>query len=189
LKLADQVFPVIPTKVGIHEPVGDSCFRRNDSRFQKLHPNLNIEYNPEEKFRRTVMAFMKWDEKYSVDIKIIDEQHKRLFELIENFYGALRQKHVKHGMSEILQGLTDYSIYHFHSEETMMTLHNYPGYQQHKSEHERFIHTVEKFRTRFEKGQLLLPIEVADFLKNWLSNHILATDKQFAPFFHRKGIQ
>jgi hemerythrin len=135
------------------------------------------------------MAYIKWEEKYSVDIQVIDEQHKRLFEMIEKFYDALRQKQREDAMAEILKGLADYSIYHFHSEETVMEQHHYPGYQQHKAEHARFIDTVGEFRNRFEKGHLLIPIEVADFLKTWLSRHILVVDKHYAPFLHEKGVK
>ena len=135
------------------------------------------------------MAFMKWDEKYSVNIEIIDKQHKRLFELIENFYDALKQKQIKRGMSEILEGLTEYSIYHFQTEEALMEQHRYPNYQQHRAIHAQFIEKVGEFRSRFESGQLLIPIEVANFLKDWLSNHILGTDKQFSPFLREKGVK
>ncbi len=133
------------------------------------------------------MAFMKWDAKYLVEIHMIDEQHKRLFEMIANFQAALRNKENRRAMSTLLKGLSDYSSYHFHSEESMLELHGYPGYHQHKTIHDAFIKKIEEFRNRYEAGKLLLPIEIADFLKDWLSNHILVTDKQYAPFLHEKG--
>lgn len=134
------------------------------------------------------MAFMQWDEHYSVGIKVIDEQHQRLFTMIQDFYDQMRQKHTKEGMAEILKGLTDYSLYHFNSEESLMTRHQYPRYPQHKNEHTKFIQKVEDFRLRFDSGQLVIPIEIADFLKSWLTNHILKTDQQFAPFLREKGV-
>jgi len=135
------------------------------------------------------MAFMQWDDQYTVGIKVIDDQHKRLFAMIQDFYDQMRQKHTREGISAILKGLTDYSLYHFNSEEALMTRHQYPNYAQHKNEHTKFIQKVEEFHLRFDSGQLLIPIEIAEFLKTWLSNHILKTDQQFAPFLREIGVK
>ena len=135
------------------------------------------------------MAFMQWNEQYSVGIKVVDEQHQRLFAMIQDFYDQMRQKQTQEGMADILKGLADYSLYHFNSEESLMTRHQYPNYPQHKNEHTKFIQKVEDFRLRFNSGQLVIPIEIAEFLKNWLSNHILKTDQQFAPFLREKGVK
>ena len=134
------------------------------------------------------MAFLKWDKQYQVNISLIDEQHKRLFLLIEGFYQALKQKQSKQGIADLLKGLTEYTIYHFNTEESFMTRHNYPARQQHQSAHKEFIETVKDFQTRLEQGRLLLPLEVGNFLKEWLANHILIADKQAALFLIQKGV-
>ena len=128
------------------------------------------------------MAFMQWDETYEVKVGIMDEQHQRLFELINQFNDAIREKKTKQGLSELLKGLADYTVYHFHSEEHMMKLKRYPNYETHKSAHESFITKVAEFQERVDQGRLLIPIEVANFLKEWLTNHILVTDKRLAAF-------
>ena len=131
------------------------------------------------------MSFMKWDEQYAVQIRLMDDQHKRLFSMIDQFYLALQQHETQRAMSELLSGLTDYSLYHFHAEERMMSLNNYPLYAAHKNMHEKFMMTVQEFRERFDSGKLLIPVEVAQFIKQWLSNHILITDKLLARFLHQ----
>ena len=50
-----------------------------------------------------IMAFFTWDEKYRVGIKVIDTQHKQLFELIAHFYDTIRQKKTQRAMSEAIQ--------------------------------------------------------------------------------------
>ncbi len=134
------------------------------------------------------MTFLKWDKQYQLNIGLIDNQHKRLFVLIDNFYQALKQKQSKHGMADLLKGLVEYTIYHFKAEEWFMKLHKYPAHQQHKAAHKEFIENVQDFQTRFEQGRLLIPLEVANFLKDWLSNHILEADKQLALFLIQKGV-
>ncbi len=134
------------------------------------------------------MAFMKWDDKYLVNIRVIDEQHQRLFAMINEFHELLRKKEIKRAMSELLQGLVDYSSYHFHSEESLMEQHGFPGLEQHRRAHEQFTKKVAQFQNRYETGQLVIPIEIADFLKDWLVNHVTTTDQQYAPFFKQKGV-
>ncbi len=133
------------------------------------------------------MAFVRWEDTYSVDIAMIDDQHKRLFELLEQFHEAIRHKQTKLAISDILKGMTNYTVYHFSSEETLMTRHNYPAYLQHKNAHSMFIDKVSNFRERFESGQLLIPLEIANFLKDWLSNHILFTDKHLGHFISQQN--
>ena len=133
------------------------------------------------------MSFMKWDEQYAVHIRLMDDQHKRLFDMIDQFYVALQQKETQRAMSELLTGLTEYSLYHFHAEERMMSLNHFPLYAAHKSAHEKFIMTVQEFKDRFDSGKLLIPIEVAQFLKQWLSNHILMTDKHLGKFLQQQN--
>ena len=129
--------------------------------------------------------FIKWDEQYAVHIRLMDDQHKRLFDMIEQFYLALHHRETQRAMSELLSGLTEYSLYHFHGEERMMSLNNSPLYAAHKSAHEKFIITIKEFHERFDSGKLLIPIEVAQFIKQWLSNHILMTDKQLGKFLRQ----
>ncbi len=132
------------------------------------------------------MAFFTWDEKYSVGIKMIDSQHKQLFELISRFYEAICQKEAKRGMSEALQGLVDYTKTHFMTEEAYMLKYDYPLYKGHKLEHDIFIEKVAGFQTRFQEGRLLIPAELANFFRDWLSKHILVKDQDYAPFLHKK---
>jgi hemerythrin len=134
------------------------------------------------------MAFLPWDEKYSINVKI-DSQHKKLIDLINGLHDAMKVGKSKDVMSKILQGLIDYTDYHFSTEEKFMTKYSYPEYPQHKSEHERFVEKVLDFQKRFNAGSLTLSMEVLGFLKDWLSNHILVTDKKYGPFFNEKGFK
>jgi len=37
-------------------------------------------------------------------------------------------------------------------------------------------------------NKLGITLEVMNFLKDWLSHHILSVDKKYAPFLNEKGI-
>lgn len=128
------------------------------------------------------MAFFDWDEKYRIGVESIDAQHQYLFELIGNFYEAVRSKELDRAMTETLQGLVEYAHYHFATEEEYMVEHDYPFYKQHRAQHHDFVQKVTDFVTRYQDGKLLIPLELANFLKNWLSEHILGSDKRIGEY-------
>lgn len=131
----------------------------------------------------------QWSQKYSVNVREIDQQHIRLFELINDLHEGMKTGKSRDVMGGILQGLVDYTNYHFSTEERYMSLHGYPGYPQHRSEHKKFVAKVLDFQKSFNAGSLLLSLDVMNFLKNWLSTHILVNDKRYGPFFNEKGLR
>jgi hemerythrin-like metal-binding protein len=70
-----------------------------------------------------------------------------------------------------------------------MESHQYPDLTNHKAEHDRFTKTVLDFQSKFHANEIGLTIEVMDFLKDWLSKHILGVDKKYAPFLNAKGVR
>ncbi len=134
------------------------------------------------------MSYIDWEQSYSVSVKGMDDQHKRLFQLINDYYEAIAQKKTKEATATILQGLLDYTLYHFGDEEKLMQRNGYQGFDEQKAQHTYFISTIQDYQKRINEGKLLLSIEITQFLKDWLVKHIQAKDKQYGPFFNDKGI-
>ena len=78
---------------------------------------------------------------------------------------------------------------HFATEEMLMQSHGYPDYPTHKAEHEQLASKVVDFQNKFLSKEVGLTIEVMEFLKDWLSKHILASDKKYSPFLNSKGVR
>ncbi len=135
------------------------------------------------------MAYLTWDEKYSVGIREIDLQHKKLVEMINGLHDAMKEGKGKDVLARVLQELVNYAGSHFATEEKHMTNFNYPGYLAHKSEHEKFVKQVLDFKKDFDSGKAAMTLEVMNFLKNWLLNHISGTDKKYGPFFNERGLK
>ncbi len=131
----------------------------------------------------------QWSQKYSVNVKEIDQQHIRLFDLINDLHDAMKVGKSQRVMADILQGLIDYTDYHFSTEEKYMTLYGFPDYLQHRSEHRNFVAKVQGFHSSFKAGSLSLSLDIMHFLKDWLSNHILVKDKVYGSFFNQKGLE
>ena len=134
------------------------------------------------------MASIAWDEKYSVHIDVIDQQHKHLFEVLGNLSDEMGKKRSQDVLGNIIEELTKYAVEHFATEEIFMTQYNFPGYAEHKKEHEVFKVKVAAFQKDFKAGKVSLSIEVINFIRGWLDHHILGTDQKYGPFLNEQGI-
>jgi len=135
------------------------------------------------------MSLFEWQDSYSVGINNFDEQHKKLIDMLNNLHGAMIQNKGKSVIEEILQGLSDYTVSHFKAEEMQFDQHAYPEKEQHKNEHANFVKEVTEFKTKHEKGSSMLSIEILNFLKDWLVNHINGSDKSYGPFLNSRGVK
>jgi hemerythrin len=134
------------------------------------------------------MALITWNESYSVKVKQFDDQHKKLIDMVNELHDAMKVGKGKDLLEKILAGLIQYTVTHFANEERLMKQHNYPGYEQHKKEHNLLTLQVNDVQKKFHEGGAVLSQSVLQFLKEWLQNHIKGTDKNYAPFLNGKGV-
>lgn len=135
------------------------------------------------------MAFIEWDEKYSVGVRELDSQHKQLIKILCELYEAMQAQKTNDVLGKILNELLSYTKTHFATEEKYMSQHGYPDLAAQKKEHEMFTAKIAEFKDSFDSGRTSISVSVTSFVKNWLFNHILASDKKYGPFFASKGIQ
>ena len=135
------------------------------------------------------MGAMAWNESLSVGISGFDMEHKRLIQLFNDFHESISNKDSKEKMVMVIKGLKEYTVYHFRDEEGKMKLHNFPGYLAHKEEHDKFVKAVLDLEERFQKGKMILTIEIINFIRDWITKHILTIDKQYTKFLNAKGVR
>lgn len=135
------------------------------------------------------MAFFDWQDQYSVHIQEIDTQHKKLVALLNEIYEALKKGEGREALGKILAELIQYTKTHFATEERLMATHGYPDYITHKEKHEKMALKVLDYSEKFKDGKISNPIEISNFLKNWLGKHIMETDKKYGPFLNDKGVR
>lgn len=135
------------------------------------------------------MPLMEWDKSYSVSVAEFDEQHKKLFGLINTLNDAMKAGKSKDALGGVLKGLIDYTASHFAAEEKMMREHDYLQTQMHKGEHDKLVKQVLMLQEDFKAGKMMLSMEVMNFLKDWLNTHIAVSDKKYGPFFNGKGVK
>lgn len=133
------------------------------------------------------MAFISWDEKYTVGIRELDAQHKQLVVLLGDLYDAMQSSNTADSLGKILSQLVSYTRTHFATEEKYMAQYSYPGLEAQKKEHAIFVDKILKFKSDFDAGRTTLSVSLATFVKDWLFTHILGSDKQYGPFLISKG--
>lgn len=128
------------------------------------------------------MELIQWDESYSVKNDTIDQQHKKLFSLINEFNQNVSLDSANEKMEKLLQGLKDYIVFHFKTEEMYLKMCNYPHYEQHKKEHEKFIEKVADIEHKYLNGTFTNLSEITAFFKAWITHHIKKSDGDYTEF-------
>ncbi len=134
------------------------------------------------------MALFEWTDTLSVQIDSIDMQHKKLVDLINQLHDAMRAGKGKDVLGATLDELINYTRYHFTYEEGLLKKVGYTDFVNHKSEHIKFTQQVVDLNEKYKSGNGMLTIEVMNFLKSWLNQHITGTDKKYAAQVKAKGI-
>ena len=127
------------------------------------------------------VSSMKWENRFSVGVKVIDDQHKKLVALISEIEYLHKQDSIDVKQAAgVLQELKKYTLTHFSEEEEVMQRHGFAGLERHKKLHQEFIDKVELFESKFEKGPKQVLDIMLPFLSKWLRYHILVEDKRYS---------
>jgi len=133
------------------------------------------------------MSF-QWDESYATGVNLVDQQHKKLFEMINRFYSALHEKRPQEALQQLLAGLLDYTKYHFTTEEELMAKNSYLLSTDHINEHREFMVKAADWQKRATSGQLIISMEVTNYLRDWLVDHISKKDKALGSYLKSKHV-
>jgi len=120
---------------------------------------------------------MRWLSEYNTGIEVIDDQHQRILEYI-NELEEVRKTHDRAHVKDVLLNLIDYTQSHFAFEESLQEEANYKYRVPHKRVHDLFIKKIEHYRERFEMGHDVEE-ELYEVLSKWLINHIQHDDADY----------
>ena len=132
---------------------------------------------------------MVWDQSFATTIDTFDEQHKKLFAMVNELAQAMQHKRSKEAIGSVLQRLIEYTGSHFAAEEEAFRKAGYPEESAHVKQHRDLVSQVLELQQKFNAGETLLTHDVVVFLQNWLINHIKGTDKRYGPHLSKAGIR
>ncbi len=134
------------------------------------------------------MAFAEWETRYETGDAEVDEQHKRLFGLLNDLHEALMAGTANEKMGGTLRSMADYTVEHFRAEEALMVAIAFPGLPEHRRKHEELASQVGLLVADHGAGRLTLPLTLARFLVDWLRHHIEEEDMKMVAW-SRAGAQ
>ena len=140
--------------------------------------------------KREKDQFVSWKDEYSVGIAVIDDDHRKLLNLINQFQTAVFYRTGEQFEDEAFAALIEYTQTHFEREEQLMSENGYPDFEAHQAEHRKMIDLVEaRMAEHSKQGRQKAMEAMATYLRDWLINHINGTDQAYAGFLHEKGVR
>lgn len=135
------------------------------------------------------MSLFVWDAKYTLGIAELDRQHQKLFALFNELYEAMQEGHGNDVIDKVLDRAVDYTVYHFATEEKLLRDHGYAEEAAHRAEHGKLADQVKALVQKRRIGETHVAMAALKLLCDWLNNHILGSDRKFAPFLIGKGVR
>ncbi|MCL1881478.1 MAG: bacteriohemerythrin [Oscillospiraceae bacterium] len=125
-----------------------------------------------------------WNQSYETGNISVDNEHKEIFGLVEKILNEkFESKSEK--IKKAIAFLANYTVRHFQNEEKLMEESNYPRTAEHKQQHADFVVTVGELQEKLRIGteELNLSLIVNEVIVNWLTEHIIGSDKAMAKFY------
>ena len=122
-------------------------------------------------------AILQWNDSFNTGIPLMDKQHQRLVELINQLFQCMKDGGDRMLLASVVDELVNYTVTHFRAEEDFMKKHNYSDFDEHKAIHQGFIENVTIYAEKLKSGERLPPADIYNFLKDWLISHIEKQDR------------
>jgi len=124
------------------------------------------------------MAKLIWSEDLNTGIDVIDKQHRRIVDYINQLHDARTGEHKQEDIAKVIDELVDYTLSHFAFEESMQEEAKYPFMKAHKKVHDLFARRVGEFQERLNLGEDVSE-QLNNMLVTWLFNHIKRDDADY----------
>lgn len=125
---------------------------------------------------------INWNETYSVGNAEMDEQHKKLIDIINKLFKSFKEGNAQEISSEILYEMIEYSNFHLNSEEKLLYKYNYTEKDKHEKLHEEFRKKTNELKFDLKNSSEGSHYKLIEYLKEWWTNHILVEDKKYSNF-------
>lgn len=127
-----------------------------------------------------------WSDIYTLGIADLDEQHKKIVDIINRLHQAVNDGKNDDDISRAIQELVEHARTHFNYEENLLKTHGYPELEEHKTYHKQLAAKVMHLQERYLGGDAPSCLEMTNYCKNWLSDHILRIDVRFIPYLKKQ---
>ena len=122
---------------------------------------------------------IEWNDSLSVGVTVIDDDHKVLINLLNQYLEAIDAKKPLQ-IQDVFRELERYTHYHFSREEDLMAQCGYESLEAHKKKHEALCDKLRDYYQEILFGaDEKQEAEIKAFLDSWLGIHIKGEDFQY----------
>ncbi|MEA2043073.1 MAG: bacteriohemerythrin [Bacteroidota bacterium] len=125
---------------------------------------------------------IKWSSTYELGHEEIDKQHEKLVDIINDFYSAFANAEAHEEIHKIIGELVNYTIFHFTAEEEIFKKSGYPDTEEHINKHRVFVDKLKDYHKEVQDGNMTTTYDLMTFLRDWLLEHIMGTDRTYLPY-------
>ena len=126
---------------------------------------------------------LEWSEKFSTGIRVIDNDHRGLFEEVAILNEQFSMRPQPRNLEWIIESLQRYVAEHFVREEKFMEDAHYPHLEAHKKQHRRAEKLIQELgHIHAADPESIDGKKVVNFLTGWLTGHILGSDMKYVPY-------
>lgn len=131
-----------------------------------------------------------WEEGYRIGHEEMDAEHLILFSLLNQLDTNIQHDMAGACLGDVVRALEAYIDYHFAHEEALMKVWGYPHLERHSAKHHVFMGDLSRLRRDALGGDdLKAALTLRGFVLDWLLNHILESDVDYAQFIAGKAVQ
>jgi hemerythrin-like metal-binding protein len=139
--------------------------------------------------RNLTMALIDWSDNFSVGVQLMDDHHKKLFDIFNRLHAAMKAGQGDTVLDGIMKELIDYTRYHFGEEEKMLERVGYTQMEMHKGLHRKFVAELEGYEKDISGGMAVFAAtQVMNSSLVWLRDHIMTIDKGYTSLVKQAGI-
>lgn len=135
-----------------------------------------------------IADLVPWGPNLMIGVKRVDDQHKVLVRMINDLHKAMKTRQGQPALERIMGELVDYTVIHFGMEEKLFAQYGYEEEREHKAIHKKLVDQVKDYQKKLASGDPTISINLMEFLKTWLTDHIKGTDTRYVPFMKANGI-
>jgi hemerythrin len=132
---------------------------------------------------------LEWNDDLSVNVELLDNQHKYLIDIINKLIDYLGQNPEKEMLNSIIEDLILYKKTHFLTEEKYFEEFKFEGAAEHIDAHKYFNDHLVELQRQYSNDAIALGFALVDFLEDWLVEHLMTMDHKYIQCFNEHGLK
>ncbi len=126
---------------------------------------------------------MKWDGSLAIGIKVIDEQHRQIFERLLAIENSVTKRDPWHILRFMLSQLAESMKFHLAVEEAFLEVTRYPDLLEHRESHAKIIELMADLETKLQRSGS--SDNLVGFFENWFVRHVISSDRDYAAYMKK----